>query len=156
MSSKNDDLYVDDELTAAFVDDENMDVSGGDGADNNQPTRDWIENSNAEIDGQLPIDVYETKQQLIVKCRVAGVDRGSLDVSLADNMLTIRGVSSAQITETVDNYLVQECYWGEFTRSVGLPVPVKEDEIDAFLKDGILTISFAKIKQDTVKKIDVK
>jgi HSP20 family protein len=50
---------------------------------------------------------------------------------------------------------LQECYWGEFSRSLVLPVSVKEDEIEAMLKDGVLTISFAKLKQDTVKKIEV-
>ena len=50
---------------------------------------------------------------------------------------------------------MQECYWGEFSRSIALPVPVKEEEIEAMLKDGVLTISFAKVKQDTVKKIEI-
>ncbi|MCA1807364.1 MAG: Hsp20 family protein [Actinobacteria bacterium] len=39
---------------------------------------------------------------------------------------------------------------------MALPVPVKEEEIDAVLKDGVLTISFTKVKQDTVKKIEIK
>ena len=50
---------------------------------------------------------------------------------------------------------MQECYWGEFSRSIALPVPVKEEDIEAVLKDGVLTISFSKVKQDTVKKIQV-
>jgi HSP20 family protein len=51
---------------------------------------------------------------------------------------------------------LQECYWGEFSRSLVLPVPVKEEEIEAMLKDGVLTISFAKMKQDTIKKIEIQ
>jgi len=62
---------------------------------------------------------------------------------------------SAGSEENVENYFVQECYWGEFSRSLVLPVPVKEDEIEAILKDGVLTILFNKVKQDTVKKIQV-
>ena len=50
---------------------------------------------------------------------------------------------------------MQECYWGEFSRTIALPVPVKEEEIEAVLKDGVLTISFGKVQQDTVKKIQV-
>jgi HSP20 family protein len=61
---------------------------------------------------------------------------------------------SAGNEEDVENYFLQECYWGEFSRSLVLPVPVKEDEIEAMLKDGVLTISFAKMKQDTIKKIE--
>ena len=62
---------------------------------------------------------------------------------------------SAGSEDEVENYFLQECYWGEFSRSLVLPVPVKEEEIEAVLKDGVLTISFAKVKQDTVKKIEV-
>ena len=55
----------------------------------------------------------------------------------------------------MENYFLQECYWGEFSRTIALPVPVKEDEIEAVLKDGVLTIGFVKLKQDTVKKIQI-
>ena len=71
------------------------------------------------------------------------------------NTLTIKGTLSAGSDENVENYFLQECYWGEFSRSIVLPVPVKEEEIEAVLKDGVLTVSFAKVKQDTVKKIEV-
>jgi HSP20 family protein len=62
---------------------------------------------------------------------------------------------NASYEEDVENYHLQECYWGEFSRSLVLPIPVKEDEIEAVLKDGVLTISFTKVKQDSVKKIQV-
>ena len=105
--------------------------------------------------GQLAVDVYETKEKLVVKARTAGVNRSDLDVSISDNTLSIRGTLSAGNEDDVENYFVQECYWGEFSRSITLPVPVKEEEIEATLKDGVLTISFNKLKQDTVKKIQI-
>ena len=107
------------------------------------------------VAGQLAVDVFETKEKLVVKARTAGVNKHDLDVSIADNTLSIRGTLSAGEEEGVENYFVQECYWGEFSRSIVLPVPVKEEEIEAVLKDGVLTISFTKLKQDTVKKIQV-
>jgi len=91
----------------------------------------------------------------VVKARTAGVNKHDLDVSISDNTLSIRGTLSAGSEDDVVNYFVQECYWGEFSRSIALPVPVKEEEIEAVLKDGVLTISFTKVKQDTVKKIQV-
>lgn len=156
---RDDDLFVDDELTAAFLDDEALqlgDSNRGDDDDDDNQDRDWIETGEAEVDGQIPVDIYETKQHLVVKCRMPGVDRDKLEVGLFDNTLTIRGTSSAKIEQEVENHLVQECYWGEFTRSVGLPLPVKEEEVEAVLAEGILTITFVKIKQDIVKKIDIK
>ncbi|MGH7236960.1 MAG: Hsp20/alpha crystallin family protein, partial [Candidatus Saccharimonadales bacterium] len=95
------------------------------------------------VQGQLAVDVYETRERLVVKARTAGVNKSDLDVSVSDNTLSIRGTLAAN-EEDVENYFVQECYWGEFSRSLVLPVPVKEDETEAVLKDGVLTISFIK------------
>jgi HSP20 family protein len=151
--SADDDLLMEEELTAAFLGDEDL-VSPV--AAPVQPVADeeeWDENE--PILGQLAVDVYETKEKLVVKARTAGVNKNDLDVSMADNTLSIRGTLSAGGEEDVENYHLQECYWGEFSRSLVLPIPVKEDEIEAVLKDGVLTISFTKVQQDTVKKIQV-
>lgn len=147
-----DDLLMEDELTAAFLGED--DAPADDTAAQPAPADDeWDEEE--QVPGQLAVDVYETKEKLVVKGRVAGVNKSDLDVSIADNTLSIRGTLSAGNEEGVENYFVQECYWGEFSRSLALPIPVKEDEIEAVLKDGVLTISFTKVKQDTVKKIQI-
>ncbi len=120
-------------------------------------TRDWIENEKIDLPGQLALDIYETKEELVVVCRVAGVEDNNIDVSIsADNILNIRGSLIAGVDENVENHFIQECYWGEFSRSVSLPVDVKKDNIDATLENGILKIIFTKIKQDAIKKIDIK
>jgi HSP20 family protein len=152
-------LMEEDELTAAFLGDDDMEAPSvrdremaavpGPAA----PTDEWDEEES--VPGQLAVDVYETKEKLVVKARTAGVNKHDLDVSISDNTLTIRGTLSAGNEDDVENYFLQECYWGEFSRSIALPVPVKEEEIEAVLKDGVLTISFGKVKQDTVKKIQI-
>ena len=149
-----DDLLIEDELTAAFLGDDDFSTANNNGGQQPvQPEEEWDENE--AILGQLAVDVYETKEKLVVKARTAGVNKNDLDVSIADNTLSIKGTLSAGGEEDVQNYHLQECYWGEFSRSLVLPVPVKEDEIQAVLKDGVLTISFTKTQQDTVKKIQV-
>ncbi len=154
--SRDEDLLMEDELTAAFLGEDDGPVTeietttiaaAAPAAD------EWDEEE--AVPGQLAVDVYETKEKLVVKARTAGVNKSELDVSIADNTLSIRGTLSAGNEDGVENYFVQECYWGEFSRSITLPVPVKEEEIEAVLKDGVLTISFTKLKQDTVKKIQV-
>ncbi|HET9098136.1 MAG TPA: Hsp20/alpha crystallin family protein [Candidatus Saccharimonadales bacterium] len=155
--NRDDDLLLEeDELTAAFLGDDSTPAIA------DQPTQDaatpsvddeWDEEDS--VPGQLAVDVYETKEKLVVKARTAGVNKNDLDVSISDNQLTIRGTLSSGSEEGVENYFLQECYWGEFSRTIALPVPVKEEEIEAILKDGVLTISFAKVQQDTVKKIQV-
>ena len=159
--NRDDDLLLEeDELTAAFLGDDDAaapvvaDDQQAMPAAGAQPT-DEREDEEAVLPGQLAVDVYETREKLVVKARTAGVNKGDLDVSIADNTLSIHGTLSAGADDQVENYFVQECYWGEFSRSIALPVPVKEEDIEAVLKDGVLTISFTKVKQDTVKKIQV-
>jgi HSP20 family protein len=149
-TANDDDLLMEDELTAAFLAEEDIATVG---TEPQVQDDEWDEEE--AVPGQLAIDVYETKEKLIVKARTAGVDKNELDVSIADNTLSIRGTLSAGYEEDVENYHLQECYWGEFSRSFVLPVQVKEDEIAAVLKDGVLTVSFIKVKQDTVKKIQI-
>ena len=129
-----------------------------DSEDPSDETNDWIEDSKVDLPGQLALDIYETKDHLFVLCRIAGVDEQNIDVSIsADNILNVRGsLIAPKLEANVENYFIQECYWGEFSRSVSLPVDVKKDNIDATLDKGILTISFIKIKQDSIKKIDIK
>jgi HSP20 family protein len=155
--NRDDDLLLEeDELTAAFLGDDDISAPA-------EPARqpaaapaaedEWDEDEN--VPGQLAVDVYETREKLVVKARTAGVNKADLDVSISDNQLTIRGTLSSGSEEGVENYFLQECYWGEFSRTIALPVPVKEEEIEALLKDGVLTISFGKLQQDTIKKIQV-
>ena len=155
-SQPQDDLLMGDDITAAFLSEEEVQTQEAPEAPQpvaDEPADEW--NEDEPVAGQLAVDVYETKERLVVKGRVAGVNKSDLDVSISDNTLTVRGTLSAGNEEDVENYFLQECYWGEFSRSLVLPVPVKEDEIEAVLKDGVLTISFSKLKQDTVKKIEV-
>lgn len=144
-----------DELTAAFLGDETAIATEPAPVAGPAPVAEdeWDEEEN--VPGQLAVDVYETREKLVVKARTAGVNKNDLDVSISDNQLTVKVRLSSGSEEGVENYFLQECYWGEFSRTIALPVPVKEDEIEAVLKDGVLTISFIKVQQDTVKKIQV-
>jgi HSP20 family protein len=155
--NRDDDLLLEeDELTAAFLGDDTPSI------DDQQPEptasapsvdEEWDEDE--AVPGQLAVDVYETRERLVVKARTAGVNKSDLDVSISDNQLTIRGTLSSGSEDGVENYFLQECYWGEFSRTIALPVAVKEEEIEAVLKDGVLTITFTKAQQDSIKKIQV-
>lgn len=153
--NRDDDLLLEeDELTAAFLgDDTALPIDAPAAANAPVAEDEWDEDDS--VPGQLAVDVYETREKLVVKARTAGVNKNDLDVSISDNQLTVRGTLSSGSEDGVENYFLQECYWGEFSRTIALPVPVKEEEIEAVLKDGVLTISFGKVQQDTVKKIQV-
>lgn len=148
---QNDDLLIEDELAAAFLNDDDLSQSQM----QQTPVVDDADVAEDDFPGQLAVDVYETTERLVVKARTAGVNKEELDVSISDGILTISGtLSSGDDTDAI-NWHIQECYWGEFSRTLALPVAVKEDEVEAVLKDGVLTISFTKVKQEQAKKIQV-
>lgn len=150
---QNDDLFMEDELTAAFLSDD--ETTSPSPATTAPASDDSWEDDADDIMGQLAVDVVETENDLIIKARTAGVDRNDLDVSISDGILTISGTLSSGDEADVKKWHIQECYWGEFNRTLALPVAVKEDNVRAELKDGVLTIIFEKVKQEKATKIPV-
>ncbi len=152
---QNDDLLMEDELAAAFLTDEDL-ISTATETPAEPTADDSWDDSEEDFPGQLAVDVYETDDKLIIKARTAGVNKEDLDVSISDSILTISGTLSSGDDSGATNWHIQECYWGEFSRTVALPVAVKEEEVEAMLKDGVLTISFTKIKSEQAKKITIQ
>lgn len=150
---QNDDLLMEDELAAAFLTDD-APVQDVPSEEAQQSDDSWEEDE--AMPGQLAVDVYETDERLVIKARTAGVNKSDLDVSISDGILTISGTLSSGDDSAATQWHIQECYWGEFSRTLALPVPVKEDEVEAVLKDGVLTISFIKIKQESARKIEIQ
>jgi len=154
MARKRNDDLLDEELAAAFLNDDDLVQTDVSDTTTSQES-DW---GGAEDDfpGQLAVDVYETEERLVIKARTAGVNKEDLDVSISDGILTISGTLSSGDDSEATNWHIQECYWGEFSRTLALPVAVKEDEVNAVLKDGVLSISFSKVKQEQAKKITIQ
>ncbi|HRV76284.1 MAG TPA: Hsp20/alpha crystallin family protein [Candidatus Saccharimonadales bacterium] len=154
-------LLEDDAFGAAFLDEEL--VLDGDQEPNmdEEPTDVAVVEEEVveleEEDAQLAVDLYETEDKLILKARVAGVDKSDIDLELNEGVITISGVLSSNDSDEITQYHLQECYWGKFYRQVKFPVPVKEDEesIDAVLDEGVLILTFIKEKTDTAKKIKI-
>jgi len=105
-------------------------------------------------EGQLSIDVFQTPDSIIVKSTIAGVKPGDIDISINNDMLTIRGKRESQEKIAEDNYLIKECYWGGFSRSIILPVEVEAENVEASLDNGVLTVKLPKAK--SAKQISIK
>lgn len=114
------------------------------------------ENFSSNADGQLTIDVYQTDTEIVIKSTIAGVKPEDLDVSINNDMVTIKGERKNEEAVSAENYYYQECYWGHFSRSVVLPVDVISEKSEASLKNGILTIRLPKADNTKIKRIQVR
>ncbi len=111
----------------------------------------WLPDS----EGQLTIDVYQTPADIVIKSTIAGVNPDDLDITITNDMVTIKGKREKDEIIQNGDYYYQECYWGSFSRSVILPVDVEAEKAEASLKNGILTIRLPKIEKIKTKKIKV-
>jgi HSP20 family protein len=117
-----------------------------------QKDEEWMN----DYEGALNIDMYQTKDNVIIKSTIAGVRPDDIDITVANDMVTIKGSRSREEKITQDDYFYQECYWGSFSRSVIVPVDIDSENIEADLKDGILTVIVPKAAKAKTKKVKVK
>jgi HSP20 family protein len=113
---------------------------------------DWF----SDYEGQLAVDVYQTPSDVVIKAPIAGVKPEEIEVSIAEDVVTIKGERKSDIEVNKENYYYQECYWGTFSRSVVLPVAADTEHADATFKNGILTIIIPKEAKAKTKKVRVK
>jgi HSP20 family protein len=136
-SALQDEFLMDDEVSSDWLsDDEGAETEGA-------------------VEGQLAVDVYQTKESVVIKAPIAGVDPRNLEVAIAEDVVTIRGERVEETTVNREDYYVAECYWGAFSRSIIMPVSVNADKAEASLKNGVLSIAIPKVIQDKIKKIKV-
>lgn len=111
-----------------------------------------------DLQGQLALDVYQTKDHIVIVAPIAGIKLDDMTVSVTDDVLTIKG--TRQYEEKVEipeeNFFTQECFWGEFSRSIVLPASVDTNKIAASFNDGVLKITIPKIEKVRSKVIRIK
>ena len=108
-----------------------------------------------EAEGQLAIDVYQTENDIVLKSTIAGVKPEDLDITIEEDMVTIKGSRKKDEEVHMGSYLYQECYWGPFSRSVILPMEIDSEQAQASFKSGVLTIRLPKLAKHKKKKITV-
>jgi len=113
--------------------------------------REWL----LESEGQLTLDIYQKDNEIVIRSTLAGVRSADLDISITNDILTIKGIRMKDDEVKSEDYYYQECYWGPFSRSVILPTDADPDQIKAALKNGILTIRLPKIERTKTKKISI-
>ena len=102
------------------------------------------------------LDVSETKNDVVVKAELPGMDPKEIDISLADGILSIKGEKKQEKEEKEENYHLIERSYGSFVRSVRLPREVQSDKINASYKNGILKVTLPKSEEAKKKEIKIK
>jgi len=104
----------------------------------------------------LAINMYETKDEVVVKAELPGVKPEEVEVTITGNTLTISGESKEENEVKEKDYMRKERQFSSFTRSVTLPDGLKADQADASFENGVLTLKVPKSEQAKPKTIQVK
>ena len=105
--------------------------------------------------GQVAVDIYELDNYYIIRAPIAGVKLSDLDIEVADNQLTIRGNRQQGESIPDDQFYIQECFWGPFSRTVTLPFVIDPKKIRAtFNRECILKILVPKEERVKIVRIN--
>ena len=102
------------------------------------------------------VDISETKDGFVVKAELPGLDAKDVNVSISEDMLTIKGEKKKEEEEKDENHHYVERYYGSFQRTFQLPSSVKTEKIDASFDKGVLKVTLPKKPEAKKKEIEVK
>jgi HSP20 family protein len=104
--------------------------------------------------GQIAVDIYELENYYIIRAPIAGVKLSDIDIEVDDKVLTISGTRNPSDEVVNDQYYLQECFWGEFQRSITLPISIDPKKVKAtFSKDSILKVLIPKEEKVKIVRI---
>ncbi len=105
---------------------------------------------------EVATDMYETDSDVVIKAELPGVKPEEVDVSIANNVLTIKGEHKEEREDKETNYWHKELRYGNFSRSLRLPTSVDSDRADAVFENGVLTLTIPKAEEVKPRQIKVK
>jgi HSP20 family protein len=140
--------------------DDEYDEHHDDFDEENEDTSDELEwqqaNSPVEEIAELSVDMHEDDNNVVVQTMVSGIRPEDLHIDISRDSITIEGARSEASRINSDSYVLQELYWGKFSRLLALPAEVEPDHATATERNGLLTITIPKIDKKKQKKVKVK
>lgn len=109
----------------------------------------------SEEEGELTVDLYETESELVLLSVIGGVKISDLDISITNDMITIKGKRIKEDNEKIEKVYYNECFWGPFSRSLILPKEINADKAKATLKNGLLVIRLPKVEKTKEKVLKI-
>jgi HSP20 family protein len=104
----------------------------------------------------LPLDVTENDEGYVVKASVAGINPEEVEITIEDNVLTIKGDYAKESETEEENFVMRERYAGRFGRSIRFPVDVNVEAVEANYEHGVLTLDVPKVEEVKPKRVEVK
>ncbi|MFH0910057.1 MAG: Hsp20/alpha crystallin family protein [Planctomycetota bacterium] len=135
--------------------------------DMNRLFEDFFHGSELALFGERPwergvssprVDVRENDKEVEITAEIPGIAEDDIEVSLSDDILTIKGETRTEREEEKGHYVRKEHSSRSFQRTLSIPVPIDSDAAEAAYKDGVLTVRLPKRPeaQAGVKKIGIK
>lgn len=147
LETSNDDAFADQDVGGEEIDIHEDHVQG---------QQDWQQTEEDDQDGELPVDMYQTRDSIVIRALVAGVNPEDLNISITRDMVTLKG-QREEVQEAPDeDYYHRELFWGSFSRSIVLPEEIIIDEAEAREKHGLLEIVLPKLDKGRSARLTVK
>jgi HSP20 family protein len=102
------------------------------------------------------VDIFEDKDKLVLEAELPGMKRDDFELSVENNVITLKGERRFEKKTNEDNYHRVERSYGSFTRSFTLPQTVSSEGAEAEFKDGILKVTLPKREDTKARKIEIK
>jgi len=116
----------------------------------------WPRSVLAPMTQGFAVDVYETKNDVVVKASLPGVNPDDIEISIVGDTLTIKGEVKEEKDIKEENYIRREHRYGSFSRSLTLPVAVNADKATAEYENGVLKLTLPKAEEVKPKSISIK
>jgi HSP20 family protein len=101
------------------------------------------------------VDIYENKDQIVLEAELPGMNREDFDVTIENNVITVRGERRFEKKDEADSYHRVERSYGSFTRSFTLPQTVTADSATAEYRNGVLRVTLPKREEVKARRIEV-
>jgi HSP20 family protein len=106
-------------------------------------------------EGGFAVDVSETDQEVLVKAEMPGFEAKDIDLTLRNNLLTLKGEKKQEKEEKGENFFRSERSYGMFTRTIALPAQVVQDKVNAKYDKGVLTVRLPKSEPSVSTRIQI-
>jgi len=116
----------------------------------------WMGFAGLGEEGRLALDVYQTKDAVVVEAPIPGVKPEDVEITVTGDVLTIKAETKSEEKVEKENYIRQERRYGSFSRSVALPEGLDKNKAEAGFENGVLTVTFPKTEEVKPKSVKIK